>query len=59
LKKTFRVDFSVGPEILSISLEGGHPKEMTQAVDALRDAYMKEIVNKEKNIRLRTPQETD
>jgi capsular exopolysaccharide synthesis family protein len=53
LEKNLKVDFLIGPEIMSIALEGDDPKSMAVIVDAVRNAYMKEIVNKEHDIRMR------
>jgi len=51
LEKLIQVDFQNGPEILSISIAGEQtesPETWITLVDAVRDSYLKEIVNKEK-----------
>lgn len=52
LAQNLKVDFLLAPEILSISLTGNSPRELAVLVNAIRDTYMKEIVNKEHNERL-------
>ncbi len=56
LEKQLIVDFSLGSEILSIALIGETEEsvsDLAKLVNAVRDSYMKEIVNKEQNHRLR------
>ncbi len=52
LERQVQVDFSEAPEVLSISMNGDHPDDMSVLVNAVRAAYLKEIVNREYNIRL-------
>jgi succinoglycan biosynthesis transport protein ExoP len=52
LERQIQVDFSEAPEVLAISLNGPRPEQMTVLVNAIREAYLKEIVNREHNIRL-------
>lgn len=40
-------DFSLAPEILRISMTGEEPRELAVIVNAVREAYVKEVVNKE------------
>jgi len=47
LEKEIQVDFSLAPEILRIAMTGQDPAELTPIVDAVRDAYVKDIVYKE------------
>jgi capsular exopolysaccharide synthesis family protein len=47
LEKAIKADFSVAPEILKISMTGEDPDELTKLVNAIRDAYMREILGKE------------
>ena len=51
LEKEIQADFSVAPEILRIALAGEEPKDLVPIVDAVRDAYVKDIVYKEHNQR--------
>jgi capsular exopolysaccharide synthesis family protein len=47
LERDLKTDFSVSPEILRITLSGPEPKELTVLLDAVREAYLAEGVNKE------------
>jgi succinoglycan biosynthesis transport protein ExoP len=47
LERQIKVDFSVGPEILKISLDGDLPEEQKTLVAAIENAYLKEIVQKD------------
>src|SRR5262249_14161542 len=49
LEKAIKADYSIAPEILSISLSGENPDELVLLVNAIREAYLKEIVNREQN----------
>jgi succinoglycan biosynthesis transport protein ExoP len=51
LEKNILADFSIGPEILRIALNGENQEEITQIVEAVRDSYLSEVVDKEKNRR--------
>lgn len=51
LEKNLLVDFSIGPEILRIALNGENQEEITRVVEAVKDAYLSEVVDKEKNRR--------
>lgn len=51
LEKQLLIDFSVGPEILRIAMNGENPEQLTKLVAAVRDAYLTEVVDKEKNRR--------
>ncbi|MBI3408494.1 MAG: polysaccharide biosynthesis tyrosine autokinase [Planctomycetes bacterium] len=53
LEKNLQVDFALAPDILSIALFGDKAEEMKIIVNAVREAYLQEIVNKEKTARLR------
>jgi capsular exopolysaccharide synthesis family protein len=48
-----KVDFSIGPGILRVAMDGDKPEELAVIVSAVADAYLKEIVNKERDDRLR------
>ncbi len=47
LETAIKADFSVAPEILTISMTGSNPDELTVLIDAVREAYLQEIVNRE------------
>src|SRR5262249_36849528 len=49
LEKAIKADYSIAPELLSISLSGENPDELVLLVNAVREAYLKEIVNREQN----------
>src|SRR5262249_46300763 len=51
LRRQLQADFPEGPTMLSISMSGPNPDELKALVNAIRDAYLKEIVNKENNAR--------
>jgi capsular exopolysaccharide synthesis family protein len=52
LEKEIKADFTLSPEILRISISGDNPTELTVLVNAITNAYLEEIVNKEHNKRL-------
>jgi succinoglycan biosynthesis transport protein ExoP len=52
LEREVIVDFTVGPEILRIAVNGDHPGELTVLVNALREAYLQKIANREHTERL-------
>ncbi|MCI0682571.1 MAG: polysaccharide biosynthesis tyrosine autokinase [Gemmataceae bacterium] len=43
LEERINVDFSVAPEIMRIAMTGEHPQELTAIVNAVREAYFKEV----------------
>ncbi|HZY87031.1 MAG TPA: hypothetical protein VFE78_19505 [Gemmataceae bacterium] len=47
LTQEIEADFSMGPEILSISLAGDRPQELVVLVNAVMRAYLDEFVNEE------------
>jgi capsular exopolysaccharide synthesis family protein len=49
LEKHLQADYKLAPEILRISLSGQRPEELTTLVNAVRSAYLQEIVDKERN----------
>lgn len=51
LEKEIKVDFSTAPEVLRIMMVGDRPEELTVLVDAIRKAYLREIIENEKNKR--------
>ena len=52
LEQNVKVDTSVGTEILRVSISGDQPQELVQLLGAIVDAYMKEVVDKERYTRL-------
>jgi capsular exopolysaccharide synthesis family protein len=52
LEQRVQGDYSVAPEILRISMTGDRPQELVVLVDAVTEAYLQEIVNKEHKRRL-------
>lgn len=52
LEGHLQADYSVAPEILRISLAGDKPQELITLVDAVAEAYLQEVVNKEHKRRL-------
>jgi capsular exopolysaccharide synthesis family protein len=49
LEKNIKADYATAPEILSISLSGDRPAELVLLVDVIRETYLREIVNRERN----------
>jgi capsular exopolysaccharide synthesis family protein len=49
VEKEIKADYTIAPEILSISMTGDHPEELAILIEAVRDAYLQEIVNREQN----------
>ncbi len=49
LEKEIQADFLTAPEVLKISMNGEKGEELKVVVDAVRESYVKEIVNKEFN----------
>ena len=47
LETNLKADFSVSPEILRITLSGPNPTELIALLDAVREAYLAEGVNKD------------
>ena len=41
------VQFSDGSEVIRVSMEGDHPDDIRKIVDAVKDAYYREVVEKE------------
>jgi capsular exopolysaccharide synthesis family protein len=48
LEKALKVDFLVSPEIMRVGLSGTEPDELAPLVNAVVDAYIQDIENKEK-----------
>jgi polysaccharide biosynthesis transport protein len=48
LERELLVDFTIGPEILRIALSGDRPEELRKIVTAIENAYLKEIVQKDR-----------
>ena len=55
LKENLRVASYHSPEILQISIAGQQPEELAQIVNAVKDAYLDEVVNKERKERVAPP----
>jgi len=53
LASEIEVDFKTSPEIMRISMSGERPEELAKIVDAVREAYLKEIVFKDSDQRKR------
>jgi capsular exopolysaccharide synthesis family protein len=51
LEKEVQVDFSVAPEILRISMSDHTTAELVVLVNAIRTAYIKEVVERERQLR--------
>ncbi len=52
LEKKINVDYGISPEIMRISMSGPDSKQLPILVEAVRDAYLNEIVDKEYQARL-------
>jgi hypothetical protein len=52
LEKQIQVDFTVAPEIMKISMRGTNTDELKVLVTAVRDAYQREILDRQ-NLRRR------
>jgi succinoglycan biosynthesis transport protein ExoP len=53
VEKHISVDFSIAPEIMRISIAGTNPAELTLLVDAIRDSFLSDVVEKAYKIRLK------
>jgi capsular exopolysaccharide synthesis family protein len=51
LEKQVQVDFSVAPEVMRISLAGVNTEDLEVLVNAIRQAYLQEVVDKERGAR--------
>jgi polysaccharide biosynthesis transport protein len=51
LEKEVKADFAIAPEVLRISMSGDKPEQLVVLVDAIAQAYRREIVDNEKNQR--------
>src|SRR5262249_29009898 len=52
LEQELQADFTVSPEIMKISLKGTDPDELLVVLNAIRDAYVREVVNRDRNDRI-------
>jgi len=50
LERMIKVDFRLGQEFMRITVESDTPDESLSLVTAIKDAYLSEVVNKERNI---------
>jgi capsular exopolysaccharide synthesis family protein len=48
LEKELQADFSAAPDVLRISLSGDNPSELITLVNEIRDAYKREVIDKER-----------
>lgn len=48
LERELQVDFNLAPEVMRMSLDGDEPTEMVVLINVLRDAYFREILDKER-----------
>ncbi len=53
LEREVKVDFNISPNIMQISMTGDEPDQMVTLVNAIREVYVREIVNKEMNDRVK------
>jgi capsular exopolysaccharide synthesis family protein len=51
LEKEIQADFTIAPEILRITLKGANPDELVLLLDGIRDAYLREVINKDRSER--------
>jgi len=51
LELALKTDFTLGPEIMRVTLSGDDPEEVAKIVNAVVDAYMVEVEQREKNRR--------
>lgn len=49
LDRELKVDYKLAPEVLSIAMSGTDPQQLAVIVTAVRDAYLSQVVNKERN----------
>ena len=52
LEKEIQADYTLAPEIMRITLKGNPPGELLILLDAIRDAYLREVLNKDRTDRL-------
>lgn len=52
LEKEVQVDFTVAPDIMRISMRGMQVDELVVLVNAIGDAYLREIIDKQKTLRV-------
>jgi capsular exopolysaccharide synthesis family protein len=50
-EKEIQADFTIAPEIMKITLKGSDPTETVLILNAVRDAYVREVVNRDRNER--------
>lgn len=43
-----KVDFKAGPELMTIAITGDKPDELVKLIDAITQAYLREVVDKER-----------
>ena len=52
LESVLQVDFKLSPELMRVSLEGDRSDDMQKIIEAIRIAYMKNVVDRDKTHRL-------
>jgi succinoglycan biosynthesis transport protein ExoP len=53
LEEKVEVSFKEGSEIITIRMEGEHPADVAKIVDAVREAYYREVIEKEREAKKR------
>jgi capsular exopolysaccharide synthesis family protein len=53
LESQLKTDYTLGPELLRVSVSGDNSEDLKVIVSAVVEAYLKEIVNKEHNRRIK------
>jgi polysaccharide biosynthesis transport protein len=48
-EKEIQADFAIAPEVLRISMSGDRPNQLVRLVNEVRDAYRREVLDKERN----------
>jgi capsular exopolysaccharide synthesis family protein len=51
LEKEVKADYKLAPEVMSISLSGDREDDLIAILNAVREAYLQEVVEKEQNLR--------
>jgi capsular exopolysaccharide synthesis family protein len=51
LEKEIQADYTLAPEILRITMKGSNPDELVVLLNAVRDSYLREVINKDQSER--------
>jgi capsular exopolysaccharide synthesis family protein len=51
VEKQVKADFTVAPEILKLTIQGSDPDELLLVLNTVREAYLREVVNRDRNDR--------